>query len=205
MRGNRHAQALLDSSEYGLVHRLRVARGVDQYAAARVVGGDLAEPLAKFFVKIAVEAFEPVGGRARGSAGKTDIDRQIEDHGQVRREIAEGETVQYSEVLERHPSAVALIGRGGIREAVGHQPYPLRESRGDDAGNVITACGDEQQGFADRIPALAFAFEQQPPDRLGTGRSSRLAAGLRRDPRATERRHQQSDLRRFAGAFAALD
>ena len=41
MRGNRHAQALLDRSEYGLVHRLRVARGVDPYAAARVGGGDL--------------------------------------------------------------------------------------------------------------------------------------------------------------------
>jgi len=134
-----------------------------------MLGGDLPEPLAQFFVEIAVEAFEPIGGRARGSAGEPDFDRQIEDHGQGRCEIAEGNAVQYGEVLERHSFAVALIGDRGIGEPVRHHPYALRESRGDDAGDVMTPCGDEQQGFANRIPALALAFEQQPPDRLAAG------------------------------------
>jgi hypothetical protein len=33
---------------------------------------------------------------------------------------------------------------------------------------MIAPGGDQQQGFTDRIPALAVTFEQQAPDRFGT-------------------------------------
>ncbi len=112
------------------MHCLRVARGVDQDAASRVLGGDLPEPLAQLFVEVAVEAFEPIGGRARGSAGEPDFDRQIEDHGQVRREIAEGEAVQCGEILERNSSAVALIGHRGIRQTGPTPPICLVREQG---------------------------------------------------------------------------
>jgi hypothetical protein len=72
---------MLDSVEYSSVDGLQIARSVDQGAAGRVVGGDLAKSLPESFVEIAVEAFEPVCGRACGSAGEPDFDRQIEDHG----------------------------------------------------------------------------------------------------------------------------
>jgi hypothetical protein len=93
VRGNRYAQSLLNRLDHGSVHGLRVGRGPDQDAASRVLVGDLPEPVAQFFVEIAVEALEPIRTRARGGAGEPDFDRQIENHGQIRREIAEGEAV----------------------------------------------------------------------------------------------------------------
>jgi hypothetical protein len=68
---------LLDRSSHHSVHPLRVTRGVDQDATDRVLGGNLPEPFAKSFMEVAVEAFEPVGGRARGCTGEPDLDRQI--------------------------------------------------------------------------------------------------------------------------------
>ncbi len=109
------------------MHRLRVARGVDQGAAGRVGGGDLAEPLPKPFMECAVEALEPVGGGARGGAGETDIDRDIEDQRQIRREIAERDPVQRPELVERNPFAIPLVGDRRVRETVGQDPYSLPE------------------------------------------------------------------------------
>jgi hypothetical protein len=63
----------------------------------------------------------------------------------------------------------------------------------------------EQQGLADRIPALSGAFEKKPSDRFGVQRSTGLARPSRRDAGALERREKQPRLGRFAGAFAALD
>jgi hypothetical protein len=63
----------------------------------------------------------------------------------------------------------------------------------------------EQQGFADRIPTLSVAFEEEPPDRFGVCRPAWLSRSPRRDPSAFECCEKQPRLSRFAGALAALD
>jgi hypothetical protein len=70
---------------------------------------------------------------------------------------------------------------------------------------MIAPGGHEQQGFADCIPALSVAFEKEPSDPFGVWRSTGLARPSRRDPGALEHREKQPRLRRFAGAFTALD
>src|SRR5258707_8644084 len=103
VRGELHAQSFLDSRSYGAVHRLRIARRVDQHAAGGVVGGDLAETLAQPFMEIAAEALEPVGCRSCGGAGETNFDRQIKDQRQIRCESTEGEVVQLRELRRTYP------------------------------------------------------------------------------------------------------
>ena len=70
---------------------------------------------------------------------------------------------------------------------------------------MVAPGGNEQEGLADRIPSLACAFKKEAPDRLTTGRSSRLARRLCRDPRALERRHEKAHLSRLTSALPALD
>jgi len=63
---------------------------------------------------------------------------------------------------------------------------------------MVAPGGDQQQGFTDRIPALALAFEQQPPDRFRTRRS----AGSRsreRNPGPRKCGDEQPGLGRLAG------
>jgi len=45
----------------------------------------------------------------------------------------------------------------------------------------------EQQGFADRIPALSCALEKKPSDRFGVWRATGLTRPSRRDPGVLER------------------
>src|SRR6266851_8240630 len=198
-------QSSLDRVEHRLLDRIGLLRRVDQDAACALFLGNPAEALAKPFMERLVEALEPVGGRSGGGPRQTDLNRQIEDQRKIGSEIAESQTVQRGEVTERKASAVTLIGEGRIGKAVGDDPDPLSQRRLDQPGHMVAPGGDEQQGFTDRIPALAFAFEQQSPDRLGARRSSGLACSTSCYPRPPERCNEQPDLGRFAGAFAALD
>jgi hypothetical protein len=52
---------------------------------------------------------------------------------------------------------------------------------------MIAPCSHEQQGFADRIPALSFAFEEEPSDRFSVWRATGLARSLCLDSGALER------------------
>jgi hypothetical protein len=80
VRGKRYAQTLLDRGDHHSMQGFRLAGGVEQDAAGRVVVGNLAKSLPEFLMEFAVEALETVGGGARGSASETNLNRQIEDH-----------------------------------------------------------------------------------------------------------------------------
>jgi hypothetical protein len=62
-----------------------------------------------------------------------------------------------------------------------------------------------EERLADRIPARGIALNEELADVLGGGRAARLARRQRVDPRARERGDEPRDLRRLAGALAALD
>jgi hypothetical protein len=62
-----------------------------------------------------------------------------------------------------------------------------------------------QQRLGGGVPAAGLAFHEEAPDLLGAGRSAGFARRQRGDPGAAERRDEEPDLRRLAGAFAAFD
>ena len=94
------------------------------------------------------------------------LDRQVEDQRQIRREIAERETVQSLQRGKRQAAAIALIRQSRIGEAVAHHPTALVERRLDQPLDMVAPRRVKQQGLADRIPTLVGAVEQQPADRL---------------------------------------
>ena len=181
-----HTQSLRNGRGNCAVHRLRIARRVNQRATGGVVGGDLAETLAQSLMDRTVETLEPICRGPCGGAGKAHLDRQIEDQCQIRGKITKSKTVQCCELVEHHPFAMTLIGECRIGEPIGYDPYSLREGRQDYSGDMVAPRGNEQQRFADRVPALALAFKQKPADRLGAGRSSRLASCPYWDPALAE-------------------
>src|SRR5262249_40609298 len=146
---------------------------------------------AKPFVESSIEALKSVSAtRARYSSRETDLDWQIQDHGQVRGEAPQSEAMQPPEVFERQSPAIALIGERGIGKAIGHHPNPLSKRRRYQSSHMVASRGNQQERLTDRIPSIAVAFEKEPADRLGTGRSSRLACRLCRDAPMLERCHQ---------------
>ena len=70
-----HSELSLDDGEHVAMHRLRVARSVDQHATSGVVCGDLPVPLTESFVEIGVEALEAVRARSSHRTGEPDLDR----------------------------------------------------------------------------------------------------------------------------------
>ena len=152
------------------MNRVDVARGVNHDTALPIVGRDLQKPLAQPLVKAGIEPLEPVGlAGAPRRANKPLRCRQVEDQGQVRREIAEREPVQCAEIGERQSAAVALIGQGRIGKPVAYDPLAAVERRPDQPRYMVASRRVEQQNLGNGVPTLVGASEQQIPDRLGTG------------------------------------
>jgi hypothetical protein len=119
-------------------------------------------------MEVAVESFEAIGGAgAARRAGQAFSDGEVEDQGQIGDKTVEREALQRRQLGERQTAAKALISERRIGKAVADDPPPRRERRSDRPRDVIASCRIEQQRFADRIPALALALQQQPADRLG--------------------------------------
>ena len=73
-------------------NRAGVGGGVDQHAALRFVGGDLPVGVAQFLMKFDVFRLEPVGRAGAAAGGRAlhaDLDRDIENDGQIGLEIAD--------------------------------------------------------------------------------------------------------------------
>src|SRR5215472_4638664 len=113
--------------------------------------------------------------------------------------------MQHCQLGQPYLPAIALVCQRRIGKTIGDDPYALHESGGDQPGDMVVTGGDEQQGLADRVPALTLPFEQQSSDRLAAGRAPGLARLPYRDSSALQRRRQQPDLRRLASALTALD
>src|SRR6185312_5358347 len=179
-------------------------RRVDDEAALRLGAGDLEKALAELLVELRSLALEaglatrPLA-RTREALGHG----QIEDEGEVGREIAGDEPMEPPELVLRNAAGRALIGQRRIGEAVAQHPLPALERRPDGRGQVVAPGGDNQQGLAQRIPTLRIAFDQQLADLFGARRTAGLTRRDHRNAGAVQSLEEEAELGRFARALAA--
>ena len=99
--------------------------GVDQRAALRVFGRDLLVGVAQVLMELDVLRLETIGRAAAAPGGRAlqaDFDGDVENDGQVRLEIADGDALHRVEHAGRDLPQPALIGARRIREAVAQHP-----------------------------------------------------------------------------------
>ena len=167
--------------------RLGPAR-VDHDAAQGLAAGDVEKTLAQAPVKRQVHALVAVLARrpVRG-ARSPDFRRQVEDQGQIGREITDGQPVKGFDRGTFETLAVALVGQGRIGEAVGDHPATGLKGGPHRPHQVVAPRREVQQGLGERIPAADVAVDQQLADLLGAGRAAGLARGEQVDSGAGKR------------------
>lgn len=185
-----------------------IGTGIDQHAASGLLRRDLPERRAQPAVKLDVFRLEPVGSAfaaTRCGALHPDFDGHVEDDGEIRLEVADGDALHRVEKPRRHLAERALIGAGRIRKAVAQHPDALRQSGLDHGMHVIVARRGEQQRFSFRAQQLAHPRQDDMPDDLGAGRPARLAGDEDAQLGRVEPVGQQLDLRRLAGPLPAFE
>src|SRR5437870_4296055 len=98
-----------------------VAIGVDDHPPLRLRRGETPVPIAHALVERRVEVLEavPLALRPPTRAREPLVDRDVEEEGAVRHEIAARERGDGTDVVEWDAVAVALIGHRRVEEAVG--------------------------------------------------------------------------------------
>src|ERR1700722_5346915 len=185
-----------------------VGRGsrIDQHATLRFARRKRMEKIAKPLMEIHVEMFEArLAGAPCAGAGKSCFHRYIQDESEIRPERPGGNVFNHGNGFRIKPAARALIGIGGIGEAVADHPVSGEQGGPDRYGQMIHACREHQERFGKYIPAPGFAFNQERPDLLGAGRTTRLARRADRDAAHLKRGSEALRLRGFAGALPAFE
>ena len=98
-------------------------RGIQRHDAFGVSGGQFLEALSDLLVESSAFDFEAVHLGLRGvqdfsESAEALIDGEVEEEGEVRPAIADGVCVEVADELQVHAACVALVGGGGVREAV---------------------------------------------------------------------------------------
>ena len=174
---------------------------------SRFVGRDLPIRVAQLLVKADVFRFEPVGGAAAapgGGALETDFHRHVQDHGEVRFQVADRDPLHRIEKLLRHMPERALIDPRRIRKAVAEHPCALLERGLDHGARMVIARGGKQQRFRFGAEQLAHPGEDQMADDFRAGRSAGLAGDDGVQFHAGQPLGQDLDLGGFAGPFTAF-
>ncbi len=122
------------------------------------------------------------------------LDRQIEDKAQIRLEVSGDQAMQRLERVLGQAAAVALIGDGGIREAVGDHPLAALQRRPDGLHEVDAACRHHQQRLRLGVPALRQALHQKLADLLRARRAARLPGADRPEAGLAQTVDQQACL-----------
>ena len=181
--------------------------GVDQHAALRFAGCDLPVRLAQFLMKFDVFRLEPVGRAGAAAGGRAlhaDFDGDIENDGQIRLEVADGDPLHRVEHGGRDLAQAALIGACRIRKPVAQHPCSLTERGLDDRAHVVVARGRKQQRLGVRAQQLAHARQHEMPDDFGARRSAGFAGDDGAQPGGAQALRQRPDLRGFAGSLTAF-
>ena len=110
-----------------------------------------------------------------GAAGHADLDREVEDQGQVGAMRAQERRLQSVDQLKAEAAGAALVDAGRVGEAVAQDPLAAIKCRQDGAMEVILARGEEEIELGQRAPALGRAVHDQLADRLRTLRAAGLA------------------------------
>ncbi len=149
-------------------------------------------------------SFQPVPGLARGNLPSgTQLDRQVENQGQVGLEAAGGRLVDPGHHRQRQPTADGLIGERGQVEAVAEDDPSGFERGANHLPHDIRAGGGVVQKLSLRSPA-AVGVQQLLAERFGRGSAPRLAHHHRlvtRLPEPLGERPGQGTLPRPLGTF----
>ena len=152
-----------------------------------------------------LEAIRRAAAATGGGALQADLNGDIQNDGQVRLEIADGDPLHRVENTGRDLPQPALVGAGRIREPVAQHPCPLAERGLDNRAHMVVARRCKQQRLGLRPKQLAHARQHEMADDFG----SRRTAGLARDDGAQLRRGKTLgellDLRGLSGALAAFE
>ena len=145
-----------------------------------------------------------LGAAPRRSTLEPGLDRKVEDQRQVGPEVADGHVVERAQHRAVDAVAVALIGHGGVGEAVGHDPGALPDGGQNRRAQMLAARREVQQRLGHPVPALGRSLDQQLADHLGARRTARLARGDAFVTARLDQRLEAGDLGRLAGPFSAF-
>src|SRR5262249_6153468 len=137
-RSNIDPEFQCNRSDNGAVHAVDVARCIDHRAAFGLTRGDGQKPLAQALMECRIEPFKSVArSRPAHCPAQSLGTRQIQDEGQVGREVAERELMYRPEVIERQTTAVTLIRYRGISKSVAQNPGTTRQRRRNQALHMV--------------------------------------------------------------------
>ena len=96
-------------------------------------------------------ALDPIGLAPGPHPGRRDLDRDVDQEGQVGRDAAGRDQAQLEQRLDLQPAPEALIGHGGVEEAVAQNGPPGLQGGLDQLADELRARGVEQHDLRDRI------------------------------------------------------
>src|SRR5205823_3581701 len=132
------------------------------------------------------------------------LHREVQQQREIGREAAGGFRLQPAQALKIQPSAVTLIGKGGITEPVAEDHFAPLQSRSDHVGHQLGPSGGEEQRLGPgRKPALLRPQEEWP-DHLPYARSARLTRRPHNVALFGKCRREAMDLRRLPAALGSL-
>ncbi len=100
-----------------------------------------------------LEAIRHAAAATGGGALQADLHGDIQNDGQVRLEIADGDALHRVEHIRRDLPQAALVGAGRIREPVAQHPCSLAKRGLDNRTHMIVAGRCEQQRLRLRAQA----------------------------------------------------
>jgi hypothetical protein len=122
--------------------------GVDDLYALWRRDGALEIGASHTLVKVAPLLFEAIEfARLRDDSPARNRRRQVEQHGQVRLQVGVHPFLELRELPAFKPASAALVGIGGVAEAVADDPVAPFQGGFDDACQVFAPGGEHQQRF----------------------------------------------------------
>ena len=187
--------------------RVGIGIGVDEDAALRIFLGDLSVGVAQVLMELNVFRLEAIGHAAAATGGgalQADLDGNIQDDGEVRLEVTDGDPLHGVEHVRRDLPQPALIGARRIRETVAQHPRPLTERGLDNRAHMVVAGRGKQQRLGLGTKQLAHARQHEMPDDFGSRRAARLARDDGAQLFRSKALREFLDLRGLSGALAPL-
>ena len=113
--------------------------------------------------------FDAVGRSRRralpfGESGAGDLKRHVQEDSEVGHKALRGEFVEFPQELHVDAASVALVGEGGVAEAVAEHPLPTRERGFDHVRHHLRARGEEQQNLRARDWRVLQLFAHKTAD-----------------------------------------
>ena len=150
------------------------ARAADLDPALRVLRHERLVALAHPLVEVPRLALQPVGRAALPHPRKAQLDRHVEEDGQVGPQAGGGGPGEVVDRLQGQAAGVALVGEGGVGVPVGDHGAPLEEGRTHHLGHVLRAVGEVEERLGAGRHALAAPVEDDRADARADRGPSRL-------------------------------